>query len=148
MKTHQQHGLSWNLGGLLGSAAGCSTWMILTPFATGWSFVGIAVALACAISILATVPILWRVKTNLRALRGLHILLSVAFLATLAFLLYAHFTELPILASWPPTITSNASDYFWALLIFPALGMLFWFIDQQNNKESEQGGDGDAEEAV
>lgn len=56
--TPQRHtGFSWNLGGLLGSAFGCSAWIALTPFVTGWHTTGVLIALGCVAMILLAVPI-------------------------------------------------------------------------------------------
>jgi FtsH-binding integral membrane protein len=136
MKTQQNTGFCWNFWGLLGSALGCSAWMVLMPFIAGWHVTGIASALVCVIVILAAVPILWRMKENIKALQGMYIFLAIAFLATCSFLLIAHFMRLPMLVSWPPPASIEASKCFWILLLFPALALLFCIVDKSNKIKS------------
>lgn len=86
--------------------------------------------------ILLTVPILWSMRTKLKALQGMFIFLAVAFVATFSFLLSAHFMGLPLAASWSPLKLANASGYFWFPLLFPILALFFWF---RSRLISEQG---------
>jgi len=149
MKTKLQQGrFSWNLGGLIGSAVGFSSWMAITPFWADWDAVGIVAALVCVVLILITVPVLWRMRAKIDAFRGIIVLLVVAFISSSIFLASAHLMNLTVLTSWPPRLAS-ASECLWGLLVFPALGVLFWLINQRTKtKEREQVGAGDAEEAV
>ena len=141
--TPQRHtGFSWNLGGLLGSALGCSAWIALTPFVTGWHTTGVLFALGCVAVILLAVPILWSMRMKIEALRGMFIFLVVAFVATCGFLLFAYYAALPLLTSLPSSEQSAAADCFWILLLFPALALLFWVIGRSNRTNSEQGGAG------
>jgi hypothetical protein len=139
MTTQTHSRFSWNLGGFLGSAIGCSAWIILTPFVAGWHSIGVVSALGCAAIILLAVPVLWRMREKIEPLKGMMIFLMVAFLATTSFLLIGHFMRLPILASWPPPQQAAALNYFWILLLFPALALLFWFIGRPTKSNSEQG---------
>lgn len=140
MKEPRRGRFSWNLGGLIGSAVGCSAWMALTPFLAARDLKGIIVALGCVMVILLAVPVLWSMRAGIEALRGIFILLAVAFVATLSFLLFAHFMSLPLLASWPPSRPAEASNFFWILLLYPALVLVFGFINRSGRKPSgEQG---------
>lgn len=136
MTTQRQSRFSWNLGGLIGSAVGYSAWMALTPFLANWHVSGIVAALLCVVLILMAVPILWQMRAKIEPLSGILILLAAAFTSMSCFLLIAHFTGLPVIAGLPPYDMVKASDFFWALLIFPALGTLFWFMDRSINPKS------------
>ena len=138
MKTTQHNGLSWNLGGLLGISMGCSAWMASTPFWPGWHIMGVSVALLCVGVILIMVPLLWRMRSEIGALAGINILLAVTFVSNSIFLVGAHFMGLAVLSSWPPPRFASALESSWGLLLFPALGLLFWFLDHHTKNKSEQ----------
>lgn len=142
MTTQQPARFSWNLGGLLGSAVGSSSWIALTPFIADWHTAGILIALGCAALILLAVPILWNLRMKIEPLQGILILLTVAFVSTFLFLLSAHIMRLPLLASWQPTKLADASNFFWILLFFPLLALIFWLIGRPKRTNSEQGGAG------
>lgn len=139
MRTKAQSGFSWNLGGLLGAAVGCSAWMVLTPFVASWPPAGRIAAIGCALLILGAVPALWRMRVWVGALQGMYLFLAVAFVGTSGFLLCAHFMKLPLLVSWPPPETGSAFACLWILLIFPALALLLWGVDRGMRTKSEEG---------
>lgn len=138
MKERQEPGLSWNFGGLLGTAAGSSAWFLITPFIIGWSTTGVAVALTCAGFVLALVPVLWRMRAKLSALHGALVLLSAAFLATFAFLSYAHFAGERVVTSWPPIVTADSYSCFWMLSLFPILGTVLWLLNKRTTMELDK----------
>ena len=134
--TQPDRSCSWTFGGLVGSAVGCSAWMVLIPFVADWNLAGTAIALICAIAILLTIPVLWKIREKVDALQGMFILLTVAFLSTLGLLLYAYFMRLPLSNFWLPTKQVANLSYFWVLLIYPAIALFSW-INNRSNKQTK-----------
>jgi hypothetical protein len=77
-------------------------------------------------------------RAKIEALQGMLVFLAVAFLATSGFILSAHLMKLPLLVSWPPAKSADASSYWWILSLFPLLALYFWFINQSTRANSEQ----------
>ena len=121
----KQNGLTWNLGGFIGSAFGIGSAFVLPPFLGNWPPLSVFVAFAYPLFLIMAVHRVWSMRQKWSALRGMNVFLATAFAISLHFLLYAHFNELPIVVSSPPTRLISASDCFPILLSLPALALLF-----------------------
>ncbi|MFT4175543.1 MAG: hypothetical protein QM627_02700 [Luteolibacter sp.] len=138
MNISKQHSrFSWNFVGLLGSALGFSTWMVLTAFVADWHLLGVVIAFACVTLILIPALILWRMRGKIEAFRGIIFLLAIAFISNGIFLASAHSMGLTMLTSWPSPRFASAAEWVWQLLLFPALGVLFWIINKSNLKANK-----------
>ena len=146
MKAHAPSRFSWNLGGLIGSALGCSAWMVASAVASKWPPFGVVTSIVCAAAIWITVPQLWRQRPRLTALAGVFIFLTVAFLSTLVLLAVAHMNSFELVVSWPPLRFADAASCYWILILFPALALLFLALEcfPPNTSEQAVACDGDS----
>ncbi len=131
--SRSQNRFQWNLGGFMGTGVGLSAWMAAVPFASSWPREGILISSVAVGVVMVTALILWSRRHHLLAINGSLILLSVAAGVTLGWLITAYLLDLRISMSWKGTGKHSPLSFLWCLLIFPALAVLFLFVNRPSN---------------
>ncbi len=112
--------------GIVGTAVGLTSWILLTAILSGWSGAGVALSQATVGIIFVAAMVLWNARHRITQFCGHLWLIAVGFLATALFLFGAHWLGLSMIASWPGGAMVSPLKLAWALWLFPLVALRLW----------------------
>lgn len=118
--------LTLNPLALFGAAAGMSIWMLVTAILSNWNQAGTILGFTAPGVIVCTAIYLWNTRGQRPAHQVYSLLLAAGFIATLVFLVGAHWLGLRLLTSWPDGRMASPLSLLWILAIFPACAWFLW----------------------
>jgi len=119
MRPHSR-GRGW---GMVGTALGLSSWMVVTAVLSGWSGAGVALSAATVGIVLAAALVLWKSRNKMSRFTGMMWFIAVGFVSTAAFLFGAHWLGLSMISRWPGGVTVSPLQFVWALALFPLVAV-------------------------
>lgn len=116
----------WNPIGFFAAAMGMSMWMLVTAILSDWNQAGTILSFTSPAVVIVTAWHLWSTRERRPAHQGYILLLAAGFIASLVFLLSAHWLGLGLRTSWPDGPLVSPLTLLWALAIFPMFAWLLW----------------------
>lgn len=123
----------WQGWGMVGSALGMTSWMVVTAGLSGWRGTGVALTTA-TVTVLAAALVLWNSRDRMTPLIRQMGLIAVGFVSTAGFLFGAHWLGLSMISSWPGGVTVSPLQFVWALVLFPLIAGWLWFFHRRMNE--------------
>jgi serine/threonine protein kinase len=123
----------WQGWGMVGSALGMTSWMVVTAGLSGWRGTGVALTTA-TVTVLAAALVLWNSRDRMTPLIRQMGLIAVGFVSTAGFLFGAHWLGLSMISSWPGGVTVSPLQFVWALVLFPLIAVWLWFFHRRMNE--------------
>jgi hypothetical protein len=127
----QSRGQVW---GMVGSALGMTSWMVVTAVLSGWRGTGVALTTATVGTVLAAALVLWKSRNRMSPLIRQMGLIAIGFVSTAAFLVGAHWLGLSMISRWPGGVTVSPLKFVWALALFPLIAVWHWFFHRLTNE--------------
>lgn len=126
--------------GLVGSALGMTSWMVVTAVLSGWGGAGAALCAATVGIVVVAALVLWKSGDRVSQFIRQMWLIAAGFVSTAAFLFGAHWLGLAMLSRWPGGVAVSPLTFVWVLVLFPLVAVWHWFFHRLTN---ERGGGAD-----